>query len=80
MKFGTRVSKKAKRLRNQINLSISPLKFFILTIFDVLGMDGGRFDWVKVRTTDVNDLLMCNFYSFLDGNDHEMGSGCTITG
>ena len=41
-------------------------------------MDGGKFDWVKVRTGYVNELLQCNFYQFLDGNDHEMGSECTI--
>ena len=80
MKFGTRVSKKAKIHVNFFGTSyITPVQIGLKN-FDVLGMDGGRFDWVKVRTTDVNDLLMCNFYSFLDGNDHEMGSGCTITG
>ena len=52
----------------------------LIEIILFIGMDGGRFDWVKVRTSYVNDLLACNFYSFLDGNDHEMGSECTVTG
>ena len=63
-------------ISNSKNLKLHSLKDAML----LSGMDGGKFDWVKVRTSYVNDLLMCNFYSFLDGNDHEMGSGCTITG
>ena len=40
-------------------------------------MDGGKFDWCKVRTSD-NDVIQCNFYRFLDNGDYEAGSECKI--
>ena len=40
------------------------------------GMDGGQFDYVVVNTQD--QMAKCSFFKFLDGNDSEVGSDCTV--
>ena len=43
----------------------------------VPGLDGGKFDWVKVGTSG-GDIMQCNFYMFLDGDMQEVGSECKL--
>ena len=57
---------------------------FVLRIYHVIfailsnsGLDGGKFDWIKVRTSD-DRVFQCNFYQFLDNNDLEKGSECKL--
>ena len=41
-----------------------------------LGFDGGQFDYVVVYTQE--EVAKCFFHKFLDGNDQEVGSECSV--
>ena len=54
------------------------LSWIVTTFFvHVIGPDGGQFDYVTVVTQ--TETVKCFFHKYLDDNDYELGSGCTVT-
>ncbi len=52
------------------------LLLYLKEFFFASGPDGGQFDYVAVYTQ--SETVKCFFHKYLDDNDFELGSGCTV--